>query len=615
VGELFTFYQDELTFLRKMGVEFARKHGDEAAYLELEEGKSRDPHVERMIEAFAFLAARIHIKLNDGFPEITQALLSSLYPHYLRPVPSMSIAQFHLDPAQGQLTTGLPVKRSSTIFTKPVNGYQFRFQTCYETTLWPIKVSHAQWMTPERLHSPPLRTGAAAALRIELSAIAPAVPLGALSLQGLQFCLYGEPRLTYTLYELLCNNCCRIQLRDPAKPKTDPIQLADDALRPMGFEETESMLPYTRRSFTGYRLLQEYFVFPGKFLFFDLNLKQWPASLAEKCELIFLFDPFELSERQQMLEAGVSAATFCLGCSPVINLFPQTCEPILLNQTKSEYPIEPNINRRNVMEIFSIEDVVSVDSHSSKEIRHEPFYSYRHGTVRDRKKTFWHASRRAETRGFDTGTNMYLSLVDLSGRQMQPDFDSVTVRAMCTNGDLPSRLPLGSSRGSEDKSDFELEGAPAIRRIIALGRPTESLRPETGADLLWRLISHLSLNYLSLVSEGKHALQEILTLYNFAGDSAWEKQIAGIASLKSSRHFGPVESEGSISFARGTSVEIEFDEEQFAGGGVYLFASVLERFFGLYVSLNSFSQLTARTQQRREAIREWPPRAGQSILL
>jgi type VI secretion system protein ImpG len=257
-----------------------------------------------------------------------------------------------------------------------------------------------------------------------------------------------------------------------------------------------------------------------------------------------------------------------------------------------------------------VDQVVSVTPQSHEAIQYEPFYSYRHATVGDKKQTFWLASRRPSGKRNDDGTDIYMSLVDLSMRTVRPDADTLTVRLTCTNRDLPARLPFGSEAG-----DFDLEGGSTIKRIIALKKPTAPLRPPVGKGIFWRLISHLSLNYLSLVEEGKDALQEILKLYNFTDSTFSQKQIEGIAAVKSKRHFARVISGNGITFARGTRVELELDEEQFVGGGVYLFASVLEQFLGQYVSMNSFSQLVARTKQRKEVMREWPPRAGQEILM
>jgi type VI secretion system protein ImpG len=234
--------------------------------------------------------------------------------------------------------------------------------------------------------------------------------------------------------------------------------------------------------------------------------------------------------------------------------------------------------------------------------------------VSDREKKtqiLWHTSRRPTPSGDDL---LYLSFVDLAGRPMNPDADILNVRCTFSNRDLPFRLPFGNEAG-----DFELEGVPAIKRIVSLRKPTQGIRPPSRKGSLWRLISHLSLNYLSIVEEGKSALQEILRLYNFFTESRQqiekEKEIGGIVSVQSRRHFARVVSENGIHFVRGTRVEIEFDEEPFEGGGVYLFASILERFLGLYASMNSFSQLVATSRQRKAGLAAWPPRAGQSVLL
>jgi len=293
-----------------------------------------------------------------------------------------------------------------------------------------------------------------------------------------------------------------------------------------------------------------------------------------------------------------------------VNLFPQTAEPILLDQTKYEMPVVPDVRRRRLMEIYSVDEVVSTKPNSRDVLRYEPFFSYRHGAFGDGGKAYWQARRRPSGKLEDNSTEVFLSLVDLTGQPANPDADTLTARCTCTNGDLPARLPFGS-----DSGDFELEGNPAVNRIIALTKPTSTIRPPLGKAVFWRLVSHLSLNYLSLVEEGREALQEILKLYDFTGSPHLAKQVAGIRAVSSREHFAPVRSGNGIVFARGRRVEMELDEEQFVGGGVYLFAAVLERFLGLYASMNSFSQLAVRTPQRKESLREWPPRAGEQILI
>jgi type VI secretion system protein ImpG len=610
--DLLLYYERELTFLRQMGVEFATKYPKVAARLVLEPDKCEDPHVERMLEAFAFLAARIHLKIDDEFPEITEALLSVLHPHYLRPIPSMTVAEFHMDTAQTAPAGGLKLDRGSVLNSRPVNGVPCKFRTCYDLTFWPLEVSEAEWTTPDRLRPPIKSSEAVAAVRIALRCPGD-LRFDKLTLSSLRFYLNGESNLVHTLYELLCNNCTHIVIRDTSpKSQAQPVILSADALRPVGFGEHDGMLPYARRSFMGYRLLQEYFCFPQKFFFLDLTCldRVCEAGFGGQAEILLMISPFERGERRQLLELGVGAKTFRLNCSPIVNLFTQTAEPILLDHMVYEYQVVPDVRRRRATEVFEITEVKSANPQSGEVVQFEPFYSYRHGVNRSKVQAFWRATRRPSGYADDEGTDVFLSLVDLSSRPVRPGLDALTVRTICTNRDLPARLPFGNEGG-----DFELEGAVPVKRIVALIKPTDALPPPAGRDSLWRLVSQLSLNYLSLVENGREAMQEILRLYNFTGSTYSDKQIEGLTAVDSRRHFARVISEDGVVFARGTQVDMEFDEEQFVGGGVYLFASVLEYFLGLYVSMNSFSQLRVRTKQRKEILRQWPPRAGQKILL
>jgi type VI secretion system protein ImpG len=610
--ELLLYYDRELTFLRQTGVEFAEKYPKAAHRLLLEQSKCEDPHVERLLEAFAFLAARVHLKIDDEFPQITEALLSVVYPHFIRPIPSMSIVQFQLDPDEAKLTTAWPIPKDTMLYSRPVGGVPCKFRTCYDTTLWPLTVAGVEWKTTDRLQ-PPLKTPEGrAAIRVALRCAAD-VKFSQLSLDKLRFYIDGESSLVHTIYELLCCNLVRIIVRDPTPgSKIKPFTLPSSALRPVGFEPDEGMLPYPRRSFTGYRLLQEMFTFPGKFAFVEISGLQegWASSdFKGEAEILFLLSDIDGQDRRDALSMGLSAGTFRLGCAPIVNLFAQTAEPILVSQQKYEYPIVPDVHRPNATEIFSIDEVSSVDRDSNQAISYEPFYCSR-GDGDATQKSFWLANRTASNRANDAGTNMSLTVVDISLRPTHPDTDTLTIRTTCTNRDVPARLPFGSETG-----DFELEGNSPIKRIVCLIKPTAPIRAPLGKSSLWHLISHLSLNHLSIVEEGQDALKQILQLYNFTESPFSQRMIEGITGLKSQREFGRVVSDVGISFAKGWRVELELDEEQFVGGGVYLFASVIEHFLGQYASLNSFSRLVLRTRQRKETMREWPPRAGRRILM
>jgi type VI secretion system protein ImpG len=283
-----------------------------------------------------------------------------------------------------------------------------------------------------------------------------------------------------------------------------------------------------------------------------------------------------------------------------------------VDQTKYEYPVIPDVRRQAAMEIFSVDGVVGTSARTREVVKYEPFHTFHHQFAGEVQKpqAYWHTSRRPAGIREDERSDVFLSLVDPNGRPVDPRTDTITVRCTCTNYTLPGKLPFGNEKG-----DLELEGVSASRKIVVLHKMTPALRPPLGKGTFWRLISHLSLNYLSLVDEGKDALQHILNLYNFSDSVYLRNQISGITKVGSTRHFARVVTDNGVASARGTRVELQFDEDQFVGGGVYLFASVLERFLGSYVNLNSFSQLVATTLQRKEVLREWPPRAGQAILM
>jgi type VI secretion system protein ImpG len=608
--DLLEYYERELIYLRQLGAEFAARYPKVASRLQLEPTKCEDPHVERLLEGFAFLAARVHLKIDDDLPEISQSLMELVFPHYVRPIPSISIVQFHIDPEQGKLTTGFQIPRQALLYTRNVGGTPCKFRTCFDTTLWPVTIASAEWKTPERLR-PVIRTGPEvfAVLRLEVRGLQD-IKLPKLDLDSLRIFLNADSGLAYTLYELLANNCRQIMVRDLTPgSKKPPLVLPPSMLRPTGFEEDQALLPYPQRSFAGYRLLQEYFAFPQKFLFFELGGFQQvaKAGFSDAVEFLILISPFERHERQQSLEVSVSSDTFRLGCTPVINLFDQTSEPILVDQTQHEYLVVPDARRKATTETFSIDQVLGVKPNAAGTVPYAPFYSYHHDSA---ASAFWFSNRRQCGWRIDGSTDVYVSFVDLSGQPAFPDEDSVTLRLTCFNRDLPSRLPLGNEGG-----DFELEGGGPIQKVVALLKPTNVMQAPLGKALHWRLISQLSLNYLSIVDGGTKALQEILRLYNFGDFPFHERQIQGISSVSSRPVLTQLTSEDGVSFVRGRRIEIEFDEEQFAGGGVYLFASLLERFLGLYVSMNSFTILAARTRQRKEPFRPWPPRTGNRILV
>jgi len=610
--ELLEYYERELTYLRQLGGKFAEKFPRVASRLLLESDRCDDPHVERLLEGFAFLAARIHLRINDDFPEVTSALLSIVAPHYLRPIPSMTVVECQVDPEQGKQTAGQTMPAGTPLFTKRlVDGEPCRFRTAYPVELWPFTVSECEWRQPERLTDPVRVPGAVGVLRMRLQC-GRDVEFKQLNINRLAIHLAGESNVAHTLYELLCRNCVAILVRNPQQHDGRTVAISPARLRAMGFAEDETLLPFPRRSFDGYRLLQEYFTFPEKFLFFELSGLEAiaQAGCATQAEVLFFCSRFERPDRSQDLEVGVSARTLRLACTPVVNLYSQVAEPILVTQTKHEYQVIPNMRRQDKTEIHTIDEVTASNTARRESIPIEPLYAYRYQVRKSSNRVYWHAVRRRNELGEREPSTMHLSLVDLDGSVADPNAEVVTVRCSCSDFDLPSRLPFGSEEG-----DFAAEDFPAFRQITALRRPSPSYDPPHAKGQLWRLVSQLSLNYLSLTEEGVSSLQEILRLHNFTDSSHLENQIGGITRLSSGPHFAIMQSVYGNLPARGTRVEIEFDENQFVGGSAYLFANVLDRFLGSYTSINSFCQLVAHTSQRKEPLGEWSPKAGYKPLI
>jgi type VI secretion system protein ImpG len=428
-----------------------------------------------------------------------------------------------------------------------------------------------------------------------------------LAFNHLRFFLYGESRLAYTLYELLLNNVLQVQLRAvDGKNDGKPVVLAPHSLRAAGFAPDEGMLPYTPRSFLGYQLLHEYFTFPDKFLFFDLCEldRAAQAGFLEGVEVVISLD------RLPRLEQPITDRTFRLGCTPAINLFEQLADPIRVNHAQTEYHVLPDIRRKEVMEVYAINTVTCTSPHLKEPLELQPFYSFRHTIEPERPQAFWYVSRQPSSKKGDAGTEVYLSLVDLHLQPTLPAAETLTIHVTCTNRDLPGRLPFGGERGV-----FKLETVAPVSQILCLTKPTETVRPPLGRGAQWRLISHLSLNYLSIGEGGREALREILKLYDFSNSIVVRQQIAGITNVSCRQVVARPASMPWNGFCRGLEVTVEFDEEKYVGSGVFLFASVLERFFGLYASLNSFTQMIAVTQQREEPLKQWPPRTGEQILL
>ena len=610
--ELFGKYESELTFIRQLSAEFAKKYPKLAGRIHLrDDGKeTQDPHVERLIQSFALLTARIRHKIEDDFPEIVESLINLIYPHYLRPIPPVAIAQFQFNPSQTVPTAADPIPAGTVLHSRSAEGISAAFRTSYPVSVWPLKIESTTLSSVSSSNLQDIPAAASSILRIRFQILG-ANKQAPLAIPFLRFFLNGEDSTIHTLYELIMTHTIRVEVRSAnSSSHVESFPLSDECIMPVGFEPDEGVLPYSDRSFSGYRLLQEYFHFPEKFLFFDIrHLESIPlAQLGSSFEILIFLRDSELRNRVLAIAPSVRGEVLQLGCTPIVNLFQRAAEPIRLSHAATEYQVVPDRHRESATEVYSVDRVLSTAAFGQQAKEFEPFYSHRHvfGQEQPNDKCFWSARRQPSMR--DSGTDVFLSLVDLSFNPKLPPDEVLSVHVTCTNRDFVEQLRWQREWG-------ELEGDLPLFQARCTVPPKRTLRPPLGGSLQWRLISHLTLNHLSIVQgKGKEALQEILNLYSFADDESVRRRIMSISNVASEAGVGRVSFESGVAFCRGLDIKVVFDEEQFKGSGVYLMASVLERFFALYGTLNSFTRLTALSQQRQKPIQKWEARVGERRL-
>ncbi len=609
--ELLWYYERELGYLRRLGAEYAQRYPKVAGRLQLEATKCEDPHVERLLEGFAFLASRIHLKLDDDVSQVAESMLSIVAPSLVRPIPAVSIAEFVADPERATMAEGVVVPKGSLLRTRAVGSMRCTFRTASAVHLWPFSITDARWVTPDAIVPPIRGSDAVGALRIEVRAFA-GVDLSTLTLDTVRFHLHGDGPVASTLHEVLCRDTTAVLVRslDDGASKTAPrIEASPRILTPGGFGADERLFEGGAATLAPFGLLQEYIALPAAFRSVDLAIGPTlrASGAVTAAEIVILVGAFERGDRRAILAAGVTKDTVRLGCTPVVNLYEHVAEPIMLTHRRDEYPLVPDAQQRMATEVYAVTDVVGVPAGGGEATRYEPLYGLRHDMPVGEQPVFWTARRHPAPERGARASDLSLAFVDRGGRTLQPRHDVVTARTLCFNGDLPSRLPVGDVRG-----DFELMGGGPLTRIVALLRPTPAVHPRLGASLAWRLVSQLSLNHLTL-ADGPEALRELLRLYDHAESPDFERQVQGVLDVRGEAVHARVPglaSGGGLALARGRRIALDLDEDNFAGDGAWIFASVLERFLALYASLNSFTQLTVNTRQRRRPLGDWLPRAG-----
>lgn len=620
---LLSYYNRELQHLREMGGEFAREFPKIAGRLTLEEFSCADPYVERLLEGFAFLTARVQLKLDAEFPRFTQSLLNTLYPHYLCPTPSMTVVQLNPDMAEGALVEGVPVNRGTAMRSIISKGdpTACEYRTAHDLKLFPLTIVEAQYYTRD-LASLELPAGiptTKAAIRLRLQT-PPTAPFDKLKADRIPFFIRGTGEVSMKLYEQIFAHGVGLTVQPKGKPVKWREVIPGTEIRQLGFESNQALLPYDARSFQGYRLLHEYFAFPQRFMFFELGGLQKGF---KRCTDTLVDVVILLKEADLRLEGAIDPSNFALHCTPAINLFPKSADRIHLSEQFSEFQIIPDRTRPLDFEVYEVKKVTGHGVRSDQEQPFFPFYSARdfqddgagaYFTLNRVPRMASQKEQRSGTRSKYPGSEVYVTLVDAKAAPYRSDLRQLSVDTLCTNRDLPIFLPVG--RGN---TDFNLQtGAPVQSVRCVTGVPTPPRPSFAEGEIAWRLVSHMTLNYLSLTDspngDGAAGLRDLLELYGNVADPAIRKQVDGLRNLTTDKSVRRVNTPGPIAFARGLKVNLTLDESSFEGTGVFLLGAVLEQFFAKYVSINSFTETVVRTLERGEVMR-WPPRVGQRHIL
>jgi type VI secretion system protein ImpG len=620
---LLDYYNRELQFMREMGAEFAQAYPRIAARLGLEGLECSDPYVERLLEGFAFLAARIQLKLDARHPDFTQHLLEMVYPHFLCPVPSCAIVEFVPDMKEGAQLAGQRIARGVSLRTPLGKGDRTScaFRTAHDVTLWPLSVIEAKYLSGSgALTTQGIATDgrARAAVRLRLKT-PPGVSLRSLPVDSLTFFLKATPDITHRLYEQIVADCVGVYIRSTRQGA--PVHFrAATKVRQVGYEDEEALLPVTNRSFQGYRLLQEYFTLPERFMFFALDDLRGAVQSCEGDELEIYV---AMSRAQAALENAVDASHFRLFCTPAINLFAHSADRIHVNPFDTEHHLVADRNRPEDFEIFSIESLQAIGADGTTVAQVQPFYSVDHRTDPRSPAIYYTIQRRMRmlsarqaqsgARAGYVGTECFLSIVDSTQKQLANPVRQLDAQVLCTNRDLPIQLALGQGR-----TDYLIEGGAPVESVRCIAGPSYPRTSPAFGDTAWRLISHLSLNYLSLLDQapqsGAQLLRDLLALYPDPNDSAAARQVEGVAAVGYQPVVRRMPIAGPISFGRGLEIVLTLDDVAFEGTGIIALASVLERFLARYVSINSFTQMRLRSAARGE-LKTWPVRTGRRQIV
>ncbi|QBE63218.1 type VI secretion system baseplate subunit TssF [Pseudoduganella lutea] len=598
--DVLPYFERELVVIRGYAAEFCARFPRLADRLGIGD---RDSQAERLIQAQALLAARVVKRIDDGFPQFTEALLDSLFPHYLRRFPSCATISFaYLEKELAELSGVGIIERGTVLESQPVQGTRCKFRTSAAVKVAPLSITGARF---EPLIQAPsgtrLPVDATASLSITIASVSPRLALPQIALDTLRVLADGDPSFCAALHDTLFMHVSGAYVEAPGG-KWLPLPAVP--LSPAGYAEDEALIPFGDRSHRAWRILTEYFCFPEKFRFFDIDLAALRTLVpmdARGVTLHLALSRMPADGNAARMLRLLEPANLRLFCTPAVNLFRHPVRPVAVTGMASEYSLVADAPRPQAYEVYSV-DAVRQHAKNAEPVEFTPLYARGHAA--SGRGRHWVLRHDDVLAAISLGHEKRLTLVDLDAEALKVERSSLSVGVTCTNRDLPHQLGYGAATG-----DLALPGTAGGPAVRLLAKPSLTHRFKNGQNH-WRLISHLTLNHHALVPGGLGKFKELLKLHDLPATPVTQRMIDGIVSLDHEITTAWVKHKRGSSLVNGLEVRITVDEEAFVGSGIHLFAQVMDHFLAMYVQVNHYVELVLLSQRNQKEILRCKRRSG-----
>ncbi|MCH7336121.1 type VI secretion system baseplate subunit TssF [Acinetobacter sp. NIPH 2699] len=601
IEQLLPYYEKQLQEFGQQSREFAQKYPKIAQRLSLNQEQIDDPHIERLIQAFSLISARIDKKLADSYDVFTYSLFEVMFPQYLRHFPACSVVSFEDINKIKQLTSPHLIPQKTALRSRSFKGVQCEFNTTNDVRLLPIALTELDFQTSPSTHMH-LNQNATLSLKFEV-------------FNDAQHCVLEEKLPIYL--DAISN--FPLQVLDSIFRKETAFSVRvgsriveiPNPFMVMGFTEQESLLPVDQHTHHAYRLLMEYFCFPEKFNYLNLDLSQLKGILQQQPSFEILIH-LKLNLNDQAVVRNYSElniANFKLFTTPAINLFEKQAEPQKIAHTQLQYPLVTDAHHPELYQVYSVVEMNMVREKTNQEQSYLPvlpFFAMSH--YHNDHVQFFYALNYIPSS--NKTMQMGYSIVSKHLKPYEIKSDFISTKLLCSNGDLPHEA-LGQSNNILNLNDSSL-----ARRALILKRPTSPFEFDKNKNEQWRIISHLSLNTLALMKgDALSHVKELLALYNLPHSKENILLIDALKTLNFSTTNKLVNAKPFPMFIRGVKVELGVNRSVFRGHSLYIFSQLLSHIFNLKVQINSFVDVVVKDSLNQQEIYQCVQNVGGKTLL